>query len=217
MKFFLGHLFFLILIILGNEFFHYDLWLQKFFLLSGGWAIDKEYMPLKIFFYIGIKWTIILAGIVTLGLFIASFKNQKLKPYKKDFLLLVLAMSIIPSFISFLKLHTHMHCPYEIDLFGGPYPYLSLFEATPTGIPWGRCFPAGHASGGFALLALYFTKLVSKKNALFIGLGLGWIMGIYQMLKGDHFLSHSLVTQEISFLFSFIFYKILSNSTIFKE
>ena len=60
----------------------------------------------------------------------------------------------------------------------------------------GRGFPAGHASGGFALVALAGLAATrrSRRIALAIGLALGTMMGIYQMLKGAHYLSHTLIT-----------------------
>ena len=62
--------------------------------------------------------------------------------------------------------------------------------------PPGHCFPAGHASGGFALLALGW---LSDRRAWRIagtgtGLAAGSVMAAYQMAKGAHFLSHSLAT-----------------------
>ena len=65
-----------------------------------------------------------------------------------------------------------------------------------------NAFPAGHASGGFGLLCLAFawpqvrTCRLGLLAALLIG---GW-MGLYQMARGEHFLSHTLVTAALAWL-----------------
>lgn len=64
----------------------------------------------------------------------------------------------------------------------------------------GHCWPAGHASGGFALLAFRLLAGDPQRRRLVTGLalGAGWWMGGYQMLKGAHFISHTLVTLSLS-------------------
>ena len=66
----------------------------------------------------------------------------------------------------------------------------------------GGCFPAGHASGGFALLGLVAARGTRRwrNGILALGLGLGWWMGGYQMLKGAHYLSHTLTTMIVAWL-----------------
>ncbi|MBD3841537.1 MAG: phosphatase PAP2 family protein [Campylobacterales bacterium] len=64
------------------------------------------------------------------------------------------------------------------------------------------CWPAGHASGGFALLSLFFL-FRSQKNkikAITLALVLGWSMGIYKMMIGDHFLSHTIITMLLAWI-----------------
>ena len=76
--------------------------------------------------------------------------------------------------------------------------------ATTQGILWdlsataGHCFPGGHASSGFALLVGYFIYRTTRpKRAYFFLLAaliLGFAMGWAQMMRGAHFLSHTLWT-----------------------
>lgn len=64
------------------------------------------------------------------------------------------------------------------------------------------CYPARHASGGFALLSLVFlfkNKKVKFTVAIIV-LMFGWSMGIYKMLIGDHFLSYTIVAMLIAWL-----------------
>jgi membrane-associated PAP2 superfamily phosphatase len=65
-----------------------------------------------------------------------------------------------------------------------------------------KSWPAGHASGGFALLSLFFLfkSRRNQKRAVIIALSIGFSMGIYKMLIGDHFLSHTIITMLIAWL-----------------
>jgi len=70
------------------------------------------------------------------------------------------------------------------------------------------CFPAGHSSGGFGFLSLYFAHLIIKKkrNLLYLlpGLIIGVLFGIAQEMRGAHFISHDFATIFISIFSSWI-------------
>ncbi|MDR2512737.1 MAG: phosphatase PAP2 family protein, partial [Puniceicoccales bacterium] len=72
-------------------------------------------------------------------------------------------------------------------------------------------FPAAHASGGFALMALAMLARNRRNQILLVTLGitLGWAMGFYQMLRGAHYLSHTLVTWCIAALIITLLAKLL--------
>ncbi|MEK9660265.1 MAG: phosphatase PAP2 family protein, partial [Alphaproteobacteria bacterium] len=100
---------------------------------------------------------------------------------------------------------TNVACPANLSLFGGTIDHVRLFEPYPAGArPQSiqRCFPAGHASGGFALLAMaaLFRSSRSRLCAAAGALALGGAMAGYKMAIGDHFLSHTLVTLEIAII-----------------
>src|SRR5699024_12785181 len=63
-----------------------------------------------------------------------------------------------------------------------------------------KCFPAAHASAGFSLYGLAFLpSLQQYRYRVFeIVTVLGWTMGLYKMLFGDHFFSHTLVSMLLS-------------------
>lgn len=84
-------------------------------------------------------------------------------------------------------------------------PYVPLFAAYPEGQRPDRrqrCFPAGHASGGFALLVLYHLPRRPRRRWpwMFPGLVAGGLTGGYKMVIGDHFLSHTLVTALLAWM-----------------
>lgn len=100
--------------------------------------------------------------------------------------------------VSALKSFTNMDCPWNLVRYGGARVFVGLFETRPPGMPRGVCFPAGHASAGYAWVSLYFFTLMVRPAwrwmALAAGLMIGAIFGWTQQVRGAHFLSHDLWT-----------------------
>jgi membrane-associated PAP2 superfamily phosphatase len=105
-------------------------------------------------------------------------------------------MILVPLATAGLKQLTNRHCPWSMVDFGGFAPYVGLLSAAPADLARGVCFPAGHASGGFAWLAwvpaLWITRPVAARRILGIALVAGSMMGLARLLQGAHFLSHVL-------------------------
>ena len=105
-------------------------------------------------------------------------------------LLSVLAVSVLKSF-------NPAACPWDLPNFGGHAQLVShwLWWATPEG-GRGRCFPAGHASAGFAFVGGYFVFRDSapalSRRWLLIALAAGLLLGLTQQWRGAHFMSHTL-------------------------
>jgi membrane-associated PAP2 superfamily phosphatase len=156
-------------------------------------------------FYIGIKYLIILvgAGFVLAYLFSFAKKANMLREYRRGLVIVCLSMLLVPAFVGALKTATNTPCPSECERYGGAYPYITVLDPMPLNISEKfRCFPAGHASGGFALMSLYFL-FRSRRNkvlALTAALATGSMMGFYKMAMGDHYLSHTLITLLLSWL-----------------
>jgi membrane-associated PAP2 superfamily phosphatase len=76
-----------------------------------------------------------------------------------------------------------------------------------------NCFPAGHASGGYAWLAFYFLGIHLNSKWRWVGLGfacsVGLIFGFSQQLRGAHFISHDLWTLGICWFFSLLIFKLM--------
>ncbi len=110
----------------------------------------------------------------------------------------------VPGTVSILKKTTGVLYPYKIERYGGTQPYRNLIASIPRvpGQPRGRGWPAGHASGGFALMGLYFVGRTRRERLLGLGLGLGsgWTLGTYQMLRGTHYMSHTVVSMLLGWL-----------------
>jgi membrane-associated PAP2 superfamily phosphatase len=163
-----------------------------------GWRIDKKAPVPRLIFYQGPKWIMvaIVVGLVACMLAPALYPAQMpLSPIQAGFLITCIAVAPITAW--FIKKMTGVLYPCYIDRYGGKEPYRTLLESIPRvpGRVRGRGFPAAHCSGAFALMALYYVMPESTRwIGLALGLAAGWIVGLYQMLKGVHYLSHTIVT-----------------------
>ena len=99
--------------------------------------------------------------------------------------------------VSALKWLSLTSCPWDLKLFGGWLPYVPHWSAVADG-GGGHCFPAGHASAGFAFIGGYFVfRNVAPRTAriwLQASLASGLLLGLAQQLRGAHFMSHTLWT-----------------------
>lgn len=108
--------------------------------------------------------------------------------------------------VSILKSNSATSCPWDLSAFGGMAHYASHWTALTDGGS-GGCFPAGHASTGFAFLSGYFVfRETAPKVAhawLSGALIIGLILGIAQQMRGAHFMSHTLWTAWICWAIAF--------------
>ena len=90
-----------------------------------------------------------------------------------------------------------MYCPIETTQYAGKiehkewYQNFDLLKVAGSG----RCWPGGHASGGFTMLALYFVarryRWRYSKAVLYGSLLLGFVYGTTRVLQGWHYMSHT--------------------------
>lgn len=150
--------------------------------------------------YILVGFAVCLALAVLFGRYLAAVRD-----YRHGIRVVFLSLLLVPAFVGALKAGTNVPCPRDLAYFGGDLPYTGLAPQDATGEPGlatYRCFPAGHASGGFALLSLFFLFKSdrNRKRAVVGALTVGTLMGGYKMLIGDHFLSHTLVSMLLAWL-----------------
>ncbi|WP_020397048.1 phosphatase PAP2 family protein [Thiolinea disciformis] len=186
---------------------HLDISLQDYFynFNTQSWLVNRDAFWPNLIFYDGAKSLIIIFVLSILVGLIAFRKHPLIQTYQRRLWLIVLAGISIPLLIGALKATTNIPCPRDIDRYGGAYPHVSLWHRYPdTYHPAEkqRCYPAGHASGGFALLALVFLFNTRRARLIIFSvvLVLASSMGIYKMLIGDHFLSHTIITALISWI-----------------
>lgn len=132
---------------------------------------------------------------------VLSFQVARLHPFRWAALYIALAIGLGTGLVTLGKDLTGRHCPWSMERYGGSVPYTRLLEGNPPAEKKGRCFPAGHAAGGFALMGTYFALRDRRRDLARAGLGaglfLGTAYGYAQMARGAHFLSHTVWSAAI--------------------
>lgn len=118
--------------------------------------------------------------------------------HRRDFFFIVVAFALSQTVVHYLKSHTSVFCPVETTLYGGAeirhewYQQFNLLHKAGVG----RCWPGGHASSAFDLLAVYFIARRYRwqySTWLLNGcLLLGLAYGTSRMVQGWHYMSHNL-------------------------
>ena len=209
----------LVVTILFFEYSNVDIWVENLFYNSTThtWLIDRDNKILKVIFYNGIKKLLIAIAVMMLFALIV-FRNSKIiKEYKKGLVIVVLSAIFVPVMVGGLKAVTNTPCPKNTDIYGGSYPEVKVLDSYPKNFHQKgniKCWPAGHASGGFALLSLFFLfkSRKNKKRAIVLAMVVGWSMGLYKMMIGDHYLSHTIVTMLLAWLIVIIIAKTLKSN-----
>jgi len=110
--------------------------------------------------------------------------------------------------VSLAKQASATSCPWDLKVFGGVADYVSHWA-------WGRrdggpggCFPAGHASAGFAYVAGWFVLRRASASAarawLGCALAAGLLLGLAQQQRGAHYMSHTLWTAWLCWTTGFV-------------
>ena len=169
---------------------------------TGEWLVSRElHAQLKQIAYNAPKSALIVFGAYyALGL-LRGVRNPAWRVRRKGCVLMLLALIVVPCILAGSRSLTNMYCPSQLVEFGGDYVLQRILEpANPVNFGPGRlagmCFPAGHASGGFALMMLFFARYPNRvsRGGLVFGLVYGLTMGLYQVIRGEHFMSDTLVT-----------------------
>ncbi|GGO81238.1 membrane protein [Marinobacterium nitratireducens] len=176
----------------GNAWALRDNWLTSDLLHSGGRGFSQLLLVL-VLVLLGLTWPV-----------------RRLAGWRRGLGYLATAALTGVTLVSLGKHFSAQDCPWSLTRYGGDRPYHPLFDAI-SGDGGGGCFPAGHASAGYAWLALYFVCLhywpARARLALLPGLALGLAFGAAQQLRGAHFLSHDLWTLAICWFSSLLLYR----------
>ena len=143
------------------------------------------------------KYAVILATVVAGIMTLLTWVVPALKPKRRLLLFVVMAMTLAPVAVTSLKQVTDRPCPWDLVEFGGSMPYTPLFQQRNVPHARGLCFPAGHASTGFALMAFYFAAFRERRHhlaraVLILGVLTGLLLGLGRIAQGAHFVSHVL-------------------------
>jgi membrane-associated PAP2 superfamily phosphatase len=189
-----------------------------FHLEGNHWALRHQWLFEKVFHDGGKVLSSFIAFGIS-GLLVASFFRDDIKPFRRGLVFLVCSPLLSVMLVNIFKAISGTPCPAELLRYGGSRFLQEGWSLSLLGRS--GCTPAGHSSSGYAWLTLYFFVLVYfprwRFHALLPGLCLGVIFGITQQLRGEHFLSHDLLTIAIcwySSLFSYLFFFKGDNITI---
>jgi membrane-associated PAP2 superfamily phosphatase len=159
------------------------------------------------------KQAVIVLAVCFILAFIASFRFRALSVWRRPLGYVVLAMTLTTAVVPPLKTLTAVHCPWSLAEFGGGETYSPLLGTRAETLKPGRCWPGGHASTGFSLLALFFALRdrhpKGARLALGLALALGTVFSTARMAQGAHFLSHNVWTLLIDWVICVVCYRVV--------
>ena len=154
-----------------------------------------------------------MAWYAVLSLWLLSLGMHRMRTLRLPLAYLLVSTLLATALVAWMKRWTHMDCPWDLLRYGGHKAYYGLFAQLPHGMQAGRCFPAGHASAGYAWVALYFfferTWPSLRRWGLAFGLAAGLVFGLAQQLRGAHFVSHDLWALAISWLVALALHRLM--------
>lgn len=132
---------------------------------------------------------------LTIGLWWPTGCLERIEPAERLQLASTVLLAVL--LVAGLKTFSKTSCPWDLAAFGRSARHLSHWAWVGDGGP-GRCFPAGHASSGFAFVGGYFAFRARAPHIarawLVAALLAGSVFGLAQQLRGAHFMSHTLWT-----------------------
>lgn len=186
-----------------------DLRLEAPFFDAGSWFFPPDDRGLVFWLlYRGPKIALVVAGVASLLWLLWRGLTKRWRAFDTRFLLGLLVLGFTPLVVGLLKNSTGVSCPVQETVFAGPYAHVAIWDRLFDLVPSNehlRCWPAGHAAAGFGLLGLRVLAPAASRLSwpwLVPGLAGGWVLGLYQMARGQHYLSHTIVTMAIALLLS---------------
>jgi len=160
---------------------------------SGQWIGQHEWITNELL-HTGGRWAIRVIVAIALAFLGATFIKSDWRGLRRPAAFFAISVVLSWGIVGLLKTVTNVDCPWDLIPFGGRFPYVELFADRPDALRAGHCFPAAHASSGYALLALYFVFRERHARLAKFGLGLGIVtgltFGLAQQARGAHFVSH---------------------------
>jgi membrane-associated PAP2 superfamily phosphatase len=170
---------------------------------AGNWWIND-------LVHTGGRWAVRLVVVLAFALWVATFIERSLRGLRRPAGYLAVAIVATVGSVGLLKILTNVDCPWDLQAFGGDFPYVGLFATRPVDLRHAQCFPAAHASSGYSLMAFYFVAYERNRRlaiaGLAVGLLLGLIFGIAQQARGAHFVSHDLWSAFLAWILSLTLY-----------
>ncbi len=173
-----------------------DLGMARWFGSASGFALENHW------FWRGVLHDGLrpVPWLIELGLLLAIVKPAgaltQLPVLRRTQLALTTLVALLV--VSNIKLHSRTSCPSSLQEFGGMASYVSHWAWGSQDGGDGNCFPAGHASAGFAFLGGFFAfrqRLPAIAARWLAGAALaGLLLGAAQQVRGAHYMSHTFWT-----------------------
>lgn len=164
---------------------------------TGNWWINE-------FLHVGGRWLVRVAVLAAVTIWASTFADRRRWRWRRPAGYFVVSMVLSVGAVGLLKTLTNVDCPWDLAPFGGRFPYVHLFAHRPEYLPRGQCFPAAHASSGYALMALYFVFRERSRalalTGLAVGILIGLVFGLAQQSRGAHLLSHDVWSAMLAWL-----------------
>lgn len=153
--------------------------------------------------YEGPKYALIAFAVLLVAGLARPALLRPLRLERREAAYLLACLAIVPATIGALRSQSDIACASQLLRYGGDVAdSLGHFTAARLMANEGLhgCFPSGHASGGFALLALGMLdrKPATRRTLWIAALLYGSYMGTYQLLRGAHFVSHVVASALIA-------------------
>ena len=159
------------------------------------------------------RFSVIALATILVGLVVWSFRRPALVRWRRGFLYAALCLAAGPVAIAQLKHNSEIHCPNQLQIYGGDQPYVRLFGPVLPGSKAGHCWPGGHSSGGFAMMSLYFVFRRARPRLalawLIGGFAYGFGLGFSRVVQGSHFLSHNLWAALVCWTIALLLYELM--------
>lgn len=178
----------------GNQWRFKDAWLTETIVHKGG------------------KYLSIVSALLVLFAWIVSLRTSRFSLWRNTLGFLFVSTVLGALLVSVGKAISYVSCPWDFSRYGGTLEYLPLMDQLIIR-NGSQCFPAGHASAGYAWVALYFVGLHMRSTwrllGLMVPLLIGLIFGFSQQLRGAHFISHDLWSFGVCWMVSLTCYHLM--------
>jgi membrane-associated PAP2 superfamily phosphatase len=208
---------FAILVVLSAaiHFFDIDRLVADYFygLQGHSWVWKGSWLAERVLHQGGRNLSLLIALVAFIAMLIA-YARASLRRHQKPLLYLFCAASGSSLLVSVLKALLAVSCPWEFARYGGQLPYYSVIEQLVLRNGAG-CFPAAHASAGYAWVAVYFVSCIYASRWRWVGLVgpllFGLVLGVAQQIRGAHFISHDLWTLAVCWFYCLGLYLFMFN------
>lgn len=185
-----------LLLLLIWDFSGLDLAMARWFGSAGGFALKSHWLWRNVLHDDVRPWPWVLELYLLAGMFLPLGSLKRLPMARRVQLALTTLAALLA--VSTIKLHSHTSCPWDLQAFGGVATHVSHWAWGVRDGGSGGCFPAGHASAGFAFMGGFFVfrQLLPQTARRWLAGAMlaGFTLGLAQQVRGAHYMSHTFWT-----------------------